>query len=494
MGEDRLLQRGRGPLQWLGDRPTRNFLRIGCGHEVPAATRPDPSDPLARLAPVRNPAAPLLALLLVSTGAAVSVAAAAADGSAGSAPLRSSPSGYRYASPHGTATASCAKSNPCSIVAAVNRAAGGSTVIVTPGTYKKVSTPLVLHGNDITVRGASPRPRIALPRIETDASDGIYLSGDSALKNLEVDASDKTPNAGQAGVVALGATTVSHVIVRATGKSEIGCVADGTLTDSLCTASGRTGIAVSVSTAVVASSLDVNLYGVTAEAPGVAGDGLSVLGNNGTPVKVAAVNVIAHGGHADVVASSDASGGGEPVEVDLRDSDYKTTDKRPGTAVPTVDHHASDIKATPRFVAASRGNYHERAGSPTVNAGTRSGGSGVDLAGLPRTVGSSTDIGAYEFARPPRLTRFRIAGRTEHRVTCAVRVRPDGFTTDVRLLATHRTKRAISRRVRVVGARHAKTLLLELTGLRSHTKYRVHAVATSNAGIIASRPHSFTTT
>jgi len=460
----------------------------------PAANRPDPSDPPAGSAPARNPAAPLLAALLVATSALVPVAAGTVDASAASAALHSSAGGARYASPHGKLTASCDKSDPCSIVAAVNQAQGGSTVIVTPGTYKKVSTPLILHGNDITVRGASPRPRIALPRIETDASDGIYLSGDSTLRNLEVDASDKTPNAGQAGVVALGDTTVSHVIVRATGRSEIGCVADGTLTDSLCTASGRTGIAVSVSTAVVTSALDVNLYGVTAEAPGVAGDGLSVLGDNGTPVKVAAINVIAHGGHADVVALSNASGGNEPVNIDLRDSDYKTTDKRAGTAVPTIDHHTSDIKATPKFVAASRGDYRERAGSPTVNAGAPSGGSGVDLAGLPRTVGNSTDIGAYEFAPPPRLTRFGVATRTEHRATCTVRVKPDGFPTDVRLVATHRTKRVISRRTRVVGGRHAKPLLLELSGLRAHTKYHVHAVATSNAGTTVSRTHSFTTT
>jgi hypothetical protein len=58
-----------------------------------------------------------------------------------------------------------------------------------------------------------------------------------------------------------------------------------------------------------------------------------------------------------------------------------------------------NISANPKFVNPSKQNYQLRAGSPAINAGTNSAPDlpKKDLAGHPRIVGGTIDMGAYEY-------------------------------------------------------------------------------------------------
>jgi hypothetical protein len=58
--------------------------------------------------------------------------------------------------------------------------------------------------------------------------------------------------------------------------------------------------------------------------------------------------------------------------------------------------------AAPIFVDAENRNYHEAAGSPTIDAGIAGELGPLDLDGNPRVQGTAPDIGAYETLNPPK--------------------------------------------------------------------------------------------
>ena len=63
---------------------------------------------------------------------------------------------------------------------------------------------------------------------------------------------------------------------------------------------------------------------------------------------------------------------------------------------------AGNQEAEPLFAAPAALDFHELAGSPTIDAGGRTAALGTtDLDGKPRIQGAAPDIGAYETATPP---------------------------------------------------------------------------------------------
>lgn len=65
----------------------------------------------------------------------------------------------------------------------------------------------------------------------------------------------------------------------------------------------------------------------------------------------------------------------------------------------TVTKTAIDgnISASPLFIDQAGGDYHLKAGSPAIDAGTAQQAPSVDFDGLPRPNGSGVDVGAFEF-------------------------------------------------------------------------------------------------
>jgi hypothetical protein len=118
----------------------------------------------------------------------------------------------------------------------------------------------------------------------------------------------------------------------------------------------------------------------------------------GFTVSVGATNVIAHGDDFDVLANQ-FNGGSASVALDH--SNYATVSQG-GGATATLAGTGSNQTAAPRFVNVAANDFHEAVGSPTIDAGATDPANGVsDLDGNPRTIGSSTDIGAYEFVPAP---------------------------------------------------------------------------------------------
>lgn len=72
------------------------------------------------------------------------------------------------------------------------------------------------------------------------------------------------------------------------------------------------------------------------------------------------------------------------------------------------------VTADPKFVnyqGDGSGDYHLKAGSPAIDAGTRQGAPAVDFQGGARPVGPAFDIGAYEWGSSPQSTSHEREGK-----------------------------------------------------------------------------------
>ncbi len=78
-------------------------------------------------------------------------------------------------------------------------------------------------------------------------------------------------------------------------------------------------------------------------------------------------------------------------DANLQGSNLNVSHSDVGGGWPGVDN----IDADPRFVDATNGDYHLRAGSPCIDAGTSAGAPETDIEGTPRD--ASPDMGAYEW-------------------------------------------------------------------------------------------------
>ena len=93
------------------------------------------------------------------------------------------------------------------------------------------------------------------------------------------------------------------------------------------------------------------------------------------------------------------SGEGEHGNIVVSHSNFRT---RKGDEGSTVTSKGGNQTDQPLFVDAASGNFEEAAGSPTIDTGAIDNLIGAtDLAGNPRVIGNTVDIGAYEFMPPP---------------------------------------------------------------------------------------------
>ncbi len=337
-----------------------------------------------------------LRLAIVASLAVVAMMAAAASASAAT----------RFAEPNGNGTAGpggCLQIDPCNLTDAVEAVAvaDGDEVVLLPGPYENQTDQLVVD-NAITVHGQAGQPR---PVIPMSGTNGIFvLSPGAVLRDLEI---DYTPAAPGIGLFMIVGGTAERVIVTATGTGVTACgpYATAVIRDSICWAK-TDGEAAVESSSSGDSTHTPTLRNVTAVASGgSSAAGIDVNTSFGSDTTLNARNVIAVGGApptgADVSAAASAQAS-TSATVDLDYSNYDT-ELEPGATDSVTDPGTLNNQlAPPSFVDAASGDFHQAAGSPTIDAGTGAATllGAVDIDGDPRTVGAAPDIGADELVPP----------------------------------------------------------------------------------------------
>jgi hypothetical protein len=284
----------------------------------------------------------------------------------------------RYASTTSTDKhGSCTQAAPCRIDHAINDAAGGDDVVILPGEYHvnlqlDATEPISIHG----VAG-QPRPRLlGDPKL---GSTTLSVSSGGSVSHLYI----QSDESGEKALELQGATGDDLVVVASEDSAAV-LNTDSSptiLRDALVqsTSSGGAGLVVQGGY----GSAPVSVVNVTA----VGSTGLRLKQIGSTP---RIRNSILNGSTSDI----EIGGGGTSADIDF-------SNFRPSTSTGFQDggHNQS---APPVFVDAGAGDFHEAAGSPTIDAGTAVDPDigPRDPDGNPRAIGAGVDIGAFESGGP----------------------------------------------------------------------------------------------
>ena len=276
----------------------------------------------------------------------------------------------RYATPGGGGS-TCDAASPCAVADAISGAAAGDDVVLAPGDYAVTAT--LRAAAAITVEGTPGQPR---PRLLGDASldgDTLALPSGGTARHLEIH------GAGPSGAaLRLHAATGEDLVLVSTSDSGAAAIVRGSQAGTLL----RNALAICQDCGDAAVSFrddqdegDATAAGVTAVATGK-GSAVSSTLENGTATLV---DVALSGARRDVKSGSHIHASFSAYDADRSSG--------------VVDDGGN--VGSPVFVNPAAGDYHEAAGSPTIDAGVVDARTGAtDLDGTPRD--SKPDIGAYE--------------------------------------------------------------------------------------------------
>ena len=301
-------------------------------------------------------------------------------------PATASAANQRYASPGGAGSA-CTAAAPCDVLTAVGFAAKDDEVIVNPGVYQLGATlqnkvSLDIHGVD-----GQPRPRIYF----TGAAWGGYFNYGANVRHLEFIM--LSPG------VALwtGSGMVDDVVASASGtNTETARIEGGEVRNSVFIAYGQAGTA--VRTQATGGALTATYRNVTAVSEGLFGNAIQAHAAGAAgDLTLNLVNVIAKSDSASLSSATDNSGAHAKIVVSH--SEYQSSAESGTNA--SVQEVGGNQAALPKFVDPSVANYHEAAGSPTIDKGIDDPLNGqFDFDGGSRILGT-TDIGADEYGSVP---------------------------------------------------------------------------------------------
>jgi hypothetical protein len=155
----------------------------------------------------------------------------------------------------------------------------------------------------------------------------------------------------------------------------------------------------------------------------------------------------------------------------------------------------SNQTAAPTFVNAAGGDFHEAAGSPTIDAGITAPAIGTtDLDGNPRTIGRSTDVGAYEAAEAPTIVPAPPTGVLTNQATLHLSVNPNFSATTVQAYVGTSTSSENPLPAQSAGAGLSPVALaFSAVGLQPGAVYHYHFVVTNAIGTSSTGDQTFTT-
>lgn len=338
------------------------------------------------------------------------------------APATAAQATVRYADPNGSTSGTCAPPDPpCTLQRAVEdpQTVDGDVVIVNPGDYLEGPDQLLIDSS-ISLQGAAgePSPRI----VSTSANNAVMVGGNATnawVRRLTIE------HDGLANALLLQAGSAEQIVVRSTRSAcEISPTTTVTiLRDSVCWTNDSQGnSALFVSTNDSGGTVTAYLRNVTAVATGSDTSGIFVWGHgSGANTAVDAQNVIARGAAADVFADADA---GATATATLAHSNY-VTEIEAGPGSSSITNPGTGTKnqtSSPLFADPTNGDFHQLAGSPTIDAGNASASmlGTLDIDGEERILGPAPDIGADESLdtsppdtritkRPPKKTKRKRA-------------------------------------------------------------------------------------
>ncbi len=332
----------------------------------------------------------------------------------------------RYVTPGGSLTdPSCAVSQPCNIEHAINAVAqDGDEVVVGPGGYTITST-LSWSGKSLDVHGqdGQDRPNVIAPI----AVISMQNAAGSTLRHMRLECT----SASAALTVNSNSVTVSDMFV----VNSVGIVSTGTAIGIGVTATA-TGVVLRDSVALVtgpnsralliggvSGNADVTAINVTAYAttpPNSSAILVSANDSGGThPAALTAKNVIARGTYSDVSVASNGSGA-VPATANFAYSNFRPSLLNVQGAAAVFNDQGGNQSADPLLANPAGEDFHQLAGSPTIDAGaTDPQLGGLDYDGDARVIGGAPDIGADEFvpaAAQPSAPKLTLTGSRRQRV------------------------------------------------------------------------------
>jgi hypothetical protein len=320
----------------------------------------------------------------------------------------------RYASPSGGGSA-CSSAVPCALTDAIEGAAGGDEVIVTPGDYQVAN---IEQLSPVAVHGVAGQPR---PRLHFNGG-GWMLLNDSALRWVEIDQAAPASKA-----LSSWHGTVDQVIVRGGSAADCAAVVDSTMRNSVVEARSADGSAICTA---AFNSTDTSTYrNVTAIAhKGIAIEAEAIDSTANLHVNVINTIARADAGGLGLYIRSSAPGGHATATVSHSNyPNYLTS----GADAAYVDGGGNQGSA-PLFANAAAGDYRQKPSSPTVDAGHYTVVNGpLDLDANPRSVGP-TDIGAYELVPAPSAATGAATAVSDRSATLTGNVSPKGAPTTYR--------------------------------------------------------------
>lgn len=306
----------------------------------------------------------------------------------------------RYASPSAGVGLPCTLDQPCSLKEAVETPLSGSTidVKVLPGTYGSAAAPIL----DL---GATGRDDSTIEAADVGARPTVYLGGATTAYGVGVPlgtVSDIDFRIVGGGTLQYG--VLANAVRRSTviGSAAAGACAATDISNSVCasTAAGGAGVVYDISGGGP-MALPITLTNATVWGSGADGYGLSMSSNSFVDMDITVRNSIIHGAGKDIRLSTDGVSGAD-IDAVLSNSNFTSTELVGAGASINSNSSNENQGSAPLLANPGAGDFHELAGSPTIDAGSNASAIGpADASGGARLKGSGVDIGGFEADPPP---------------------------------------------------------------------------------------------